>query len=100
MKILGALAVAGVALGAAAGFSGGAAAAGSAPHVLTVALPGGGVETIYYAGDVAPRVTFSTGAPAFGDVAARVAPFAELDRISAMMDREAAIMLREAAAIA
>ncbi len=62
-------------------------------HVLTVRLPGGGVEQIQYTGDVAPRVVFVPGMVAVP--AMDVDPFATLNRISAMMDQQAAAMLRE-----
>jgi hypothetical protein len=64
-------------------------------HVLTLQLPGGGVEQIEYTGDVPPRVVVM---PTSGMVAVPmmdVDPFATLKRISAMMDQQAAAMLRE-----
>ena len=100
MKIFNAAVIAGIALSAAAGFSGSAAARSSSPHVLTVAVPGGGSVQIYYTGDVAPQVSFSPAPVALGNVAAMPSPFTQLDRISAMMDRQAEIMLHQAAAIA
>jgi len=63
-----------------------AAFAASNVHTMTVQLPGGGVERIAYTGDTAPRVTVEPGAAAFTD------PFAEFDRIAAMMDRQMAAM--------
>jgi hypothetical protein len=68
-------------------------------HVLTVQLPGGGVERIGYTGDVAPRVVLvpaqSTMAmPMFaGD------PFAALERISAMMQQQETAVLRQVQAL-
>lgn len=87
------------------GWCGFAAAQTPQTHVLTVRLPGGGVEQIYYTGSVAPQV-FVTPAPAaveylpMSALFGAASPFAELDRVSAAMDRQAAQMLRAAAALA
>jgi hypothetical protein len=79
----------------------GAAAAALNTHVLTVRLPGGGVERIVYTGNVAPRIEMApagapdpiawSDAPAFNDAA-----FAAMDRMSAQMDREMEAMFRPA----
>ena len=72
-------------------------------HVMTVDLPGGGVEQIRYTGDVAPRVLVQDeavplAAASFFDTAfGPDSPFSELDRISAEMERQAAVMMRQAA---
>jgi len=82
-----------------------AAARSQEAHVMTIRLPGGGVEEIHYTGDVAPRVFVSkNSAPiGFGWPAAFFGPdpvFAEMDRISAAMDRQMALMLRGAQVLA
>jgi hypothetical protein len=92
---------AGVAVLAAIGFCGVAAAQSPQFHVMTIALPGGGVEQIHYTGPVAPQVSVSD-MPAFAALPplfATTSPFADLERISAMMDRQSERMLREAAAL-
>jgi hypothetical protein len=65
-------------------------------HVLTLQLPGGGVEQIRYTGDVAPKIVFQRGPPAPAAWASQLGgdPFAALDRIQAEMDREIAGMLQ------
>jgi len=74
-------------------------------HVMTIRLPGGGLEEIHYSGNVAPRVIVSPEvmpgdlswpAAVFGPDSA----FAEFDRISAAMDRQVEVMLRNAQALA
>jgi hypothetical protein len=71
-------------------------------HHMTVAVPGGGVATIEYSGNVAPKVTFRPVATAaladpFAWTAAFDMPsFAALDRIAADMDRQMNIMLHRA----
>ena len=88
-------------------FAGFAQAQAQSPgtHVLTIHLPGGGVERIQYSGDVPPEIFFGPNPvlaelpvafPAFGPGS----PFAALDRMSEEMDRRAALLLREAAAMA
>ncbi len=64
-------------------------------HVLTLQLPGGGVEQIQYTGDVAPRVVLMPTSRMVAMPMMDVDPFATLNRISAMMDQQAAAMLRE-----
>lgn len=90
----------------AAGVSGAALAQSPQSHVMTVRLPGGGVEEIRYTGDVPPQVVVGE-APAATDVFAPMpslfgprSPIAALDRISAEMDRQAALMFRQADAMA
>ena len=72
-----------------------AVAGDSQVHVLTVQLPGGGVEQIQYTGDVAPRVVL---VPASRMVAVPDGGTSirsrTLERISALMDQQAAAMLR------
>lgn len=98
MKSTFALPVAGAALAALASIAVPAAAAET--HVMTVALPDGGLERITYNGSAPPRVAIE---PAYGWAAvpaAWVDPFVMFDRISAEMDREMAGMLRAAQALA
>lgn len=64
-------------------------------HVLTVQMPGGGVEQIEYTGDVAPQVVFVPTSRMVAVPMMDVDPFATLNWISAMMDQQAAAMLRE-----
>jgi hypothetical protein len=64
-------------------------------HVLTVQLPGGGVEQIEYIGDVAPQVVFVPTSRMVAVPMMDVDPFATLNRIAAVMDQQAAAMLRE-----
>jgi hypothetical protein len=79
---------------AAVAIAGVAMAAVTHTRVLTVRLPGGGVERIFYTGDTAPRVAFAAASPAgFAD------PFVMMERISAEMDRETAVMLGQGGAI-
>lgn len=72
-------------------------------HVLTIALPGGGIEQVRYTGSVAPQV-YVSDAPvpvsiAFPAMFGVGSPFAELERISAAMDRQADRLFREAAVL-
>ena len=94
----------GVAATSVAGLSGVAAARDLNTHVMTVEIPGGGVAEIRYTGDVPPQVVVSP-APAASALTPLGAffgpsPFAELERISAMMDREAASLMRQAELLA
>lgn len=72
-------------------------------HVMTVQLPGGGIEQVRYTGDAPPRILVRDDmapmmAASFLDTAfGPDLPFAELDRISAEMDRQAAMMMHQAA---
>jgi hypothetical protein len=69
---------------------------------VTIALPGGGVEEIHYAGDVAPQIVFAPAPSGIATWAPMPAmfgpnsPFAAMERISAEMDRQAAGLLRQA----
>jgi len=91
------LLIAGAAVVALGGLAGSALARGAETHVMTVQLPGGGVEQIRYSGDVAPVVTFGPAADigfwGWDD------PFADMARISAEMDRAMSGMFREIAAL-
>ena len=85
-----------LAVGAATLAVAGTAALAGTLHHLTVNLPGGGTETIEYSGDVAPKVTFLTPDMVRDREDVRVwSPFAEMNRVSAMMDAMAADMDRQ-----
>ena len=89
---------------AAIGLIGAVAYAADAPqtHVLTIPLPGGGVEQIRYTGGVAPKVVVQQPSPAAAAWAAQFgadSPFAMLDRIQAEMDREIAAILQRSIAV-
>jgi len=85
---------------AVAGATGLALAATPVFHTMTIRLPGGGVEHIRYTGKVAPSVAFVSG-PAVANIGYWDAawPFADFDRISAMMDRQFAQMMDQARAL-
>jgi hypothetical protein len=93
MNTLRKLLIAGAAVLSLGGVAGSALARAVETHVMTVQLPGGGVEQIRYSGDVAPEIVFGPAA----DVGfwGWDAPFADLARISAEMDREMSGMFRE-----
>ena len=83
--------------------AGAAVAATTDMHVMKVALPDGSVAQISYQGDVAPKVRIS-GGPGVAMLAEPVAlfdmaPFAEMDRMAAMMDRQADIAMQRMAAM-
>jgi hypothetical protein len=85
---------------AAVGLTGIAFAASPQTHVMTVRLPGGGVEQIRYTGDIAPQVVVEPAFPAaWQPVFAPDPAFAALQRISAEMDREAADLWQQAQAM-
>jgi hypothetical protein len=72
-------------------------------HTVTVHVPGGGVETIEYTGNVAPKVSFQAipvmGSPEGSFIAFSpidFPSFALLDRISAAMDRQMDAMMHRA----
>ena len=71
-------------------------------HHMTVPVPGGGVATIEYSGDVAPKVSFRPVAgPQLADpfawpAAFDMPSFAALDRMAADMDRQMNVMLHRA----
>ena len=92
---------AGAAAIAAIGCCGIALAQSPQTHVMSVALPGGGVAQIRYVGSVAPQI-YVSDAPTMmlPTMFGTGSPFAELDRISAAMDRQAEQLLRQAAALA
>ncbi|HEX3431073.1 MAG TPA: hypothetical protein VHT03_09310 [Rhizomicrobium sp.] len=82
-----------------------AAAKSPESHVMTIRLPGGGVEEIRYTGNVPPRVIVSpAGTPVdFGWPVAFFGPdsaFAELNRISTEMNQQMDLMLRNARTLA
>ena len=64
-------------------------------HTMTVKTPDGGVATIEYSGNVAPKVTFGT-VPMQASFFGAASPFADIDRISAAMNREMGALLRQA----
>jgi hypothetical protein len=81
--------------GLAASLVGGVAYAASHGHTMTVDLPSGQVAHITYFGDTPPQVKISAPEPdglAFDDTA--FAPFAEMNRISAIMDARMNEMMR------
>ena len=106
MRNLRTLVLAGAAAVGIAGYAGFAAAESPGTHVMSVALPGGGVAEVRYTGDVPPQVTVAPDAPSFAVFAplpAMFGPdstFAQLERISAAMDRQAATLLQRAEALA
>ena len=72
-----------------------AALAGTMHHI-TVNLPGGGTEQIEYSGDIAPKVTFLTPRMVRDRESVGIwSPFAEMERVSAVMDQMAADMDRQ-----
>lgn len=92
MKLATASILAGV---AALALAGSAYAGAQGLHRMTVKTPDGGVATIEYSGDVAPRVTIGEAPMRTGAFGA-AAPFAAFDRISAAMNREMDVLLRQA----
>ncbi|MBV8337522.1 MAG: hypothetical protein JO358_19200 [Alphaproteobacteria bacterium] len=91
---------------AVAGLAGVAGARDLNTHVVTIEVPGGGVAEILYTGDVPPQVVLSpapttlSALPSFGAFFGSASPFAELERLSAVMDREAASLMRQAEQLA
>lgn len=71
-------------------------------HQMTVPVPGGGVATIEYSGNVAPKVRFlPIAGPRLADpfawpAALDMPSFAALDRMAADMDRQMNVMLHRA----
>lgn len=99
MRVVRTALMAGVAAVAVAGFSGWAHAQSPQVHVMTVQLPGGGVDVIHYTGDVPPQVVLANGPAAVAaaplpSLFGPDSPFAELQRISAAMDRQAAPLMQ------
>ena len=70
-------------------------------HIMTVRLPGGGVEQIMYTGDAAPKVVAAARATPVvmaSPVAAPFdwsSPFALMDQISAQMDLQSQALMHE-----
>jgi hypothetical protein len=81
--------------------AGAAVAASHDMHVMRVALPDGSEARISYQGDVAPRIRIAGGPSTPVAVAPLagfdMAPFADMDRIAAMMDRQAELALQRVA---
>lgn len=88
-----------------AGTAGLALAQSPSDHVLTIQLPGGGIEQIHYSGAVPPHVVLMPDAGALPAMMAPgpafwASPFATLDRITAQMDRETDALLQQAEVMA
>jgi hypothetical protein len=104
MKLIYPAILAGVALVGLAAFAPSLAGKQPTAHHLTIALPGGGTETISYTGDVVPKVSVNADpieivwpAPtAFGFQPS----FTALDRLSFDMDRQMTAFMRQAEALA
>lgn len=77
------------------GSAGYALAHAAGMHTMTVRTPDGGVATIEYSGNVAPKITFGAAPIPSAFLGAR-APFAAFDRISAEMNHEMDVLLRQA----
>lgn len=95
--------LAGVAAIAVVGLSGLAHAQTSQVHVMTIRVPGGGVEHITYTGNVPPQVYVNTVPQAAAAMPSIFGPgslFAQFERISEQMDRQVDALLRETAAMA
>lgn len=97
--------LAGVAAIAVGGFSGLAQAQSPQVHVMTVQLPGGGVDVIRYTGDTPPQIVLAPAAPVptampMASLFGPDSPFAALQQISAAMDRQAAALLRQTGTLA
>jgi hypothetical protein len=85
-------------VGAAAILAVGSVASAKAPqqHVMTIALPFGGVETVHYSGDQPPTVEWSDMPSA---VAAPAWSLGNFDHIAAAMNREMAALDQQMAAL-
>jgi hypothetical protein len=87
---------------ASAALAGAAFAAHDDAKVMLIALPDGSVQQVRYQGDVAPQIVL-VRAPApvslFDAAFGPDSPFAEMDRISAMMEARSQAMMRQAAAM-
>ena len=98
--------IAGIASVGLVGLAGPAMAKSPDIHLLTVQLPGGGVEQIRYAGDVPPAVVVVPGPAPVIDLAPMASfvgpnsPFAVMERISAEMNRETANLIRQVESMA
>jgi hypothetical protein len=78
----------------------GAAIAASHKHVMTVKLSDGEVAHITYFGDTAPRVQVVQGqAERIAFAGDALSPFADIDRISALMDAHMSQMMQQASAM-
>ncbi|MBV9842168.1 MAG: hypothetical protein JOY99_11685 [Sphingomonadaceae bacterium] len=97
MRMVRALAVAGVATLALAGAA--IAAATQPTHVETVTLPNGMTAHIRYSGNVAPKLVMTPVTVARVAPVAFVDPFAAMDRMFAQMDAQSDAMMREVAAM-
>jgi hypothetical protein len=95
MRKIKALLAAGISSAAIIGFAGLANAESPVVHTMTVQLPGGGVETIRYTGDVAPKIVV---APASSAMPA-MPTFVAFDQIAAQMDRQMDVMMQQARAM-
>jgi len=67
-------------------------------HTLTVRLPDGGVEKVYYSGQIAPRLTVTPVLAAAPDWAGE-APVFDMQQASAEMDRDTTSLLQQAEAL-
>jgi len=81
-----------------------AVAATDKMHCMKVGLPDGSVAHIQYVGDVAPKITVEPVTaesvdyrPANGRPLVMMNPFADFERISAMMERQSQAMMRHVA---
>lgn len=89
--------LAGIAAIALTGFS--MAALAENVHSMTVNLPGGGTEHIFYTGDHAPKVVMDRASenPFMRGYVGWRSPFAALERMSAEMRHQMNVMMRETA---
>ena len=78
-------------------FAGSVAAQTLPTHVMTVPLPGGGMEQIRYSGDVAPQVMLRPGPAPLSAAFSGDPSFAAFEQIAAEMDREAMALLNATA---
>lgn len=87
---------------ASAALAGAAFAARDEAKVMLIALPDGSVQQVRYQGDVAPQLVLVRTAEPVSLIDAAFgagSPFAEMERISAMMEAHSRAMLRQAAAM-
>ena len=97
------LVLTGVAMAGVAGLALAAVSAKPQMHEMTVQLPDGGVAHVRYIGNVPPKLNFVQTASPFtmtgfgpGFSSAEPSPFAEIERIHALMDRRMAAMMYQA----
>lgn len=91
-----------IAATASAALAGAAFAARDDTKVMLIAMPDGSVQQVHYQGDVAPRVLLVRAPAPVGlfDIAfGPDSPFADMDRISAMMEAQSQAMMRQAVAM-